>query len=70
MGTRGPVLDPGHLIEYALIYSAGLGRHAVVELLLAEGPDLSVTEPAWRSTAAGMARYHHQHDILALLDAA
>jgi hypothetical protein len=70
MGTRGPVLDPGHLIEYALIYSAGLGRRAVVELLLAEGPDLSVTEPAWRSTAVGMARYHHRHDILALLDAA
>jgi hypothetical protein len=35
----------------------------------AEGPDLSVTEPVWRSTAAGMARYHHQHDILALLEA-
>ena len=69
IGARGLVLDPDHLIEYALVYSAGLGRRAVAELLLAEGPDLSVTEPVWRSTAAGMARYHHRHDILALLEA-
>ena len=69
IGARGPVLDPGHLIEYALVYSAGLGRRAVAELLLAEGPDLSVTEPVWRATAAGMARYHHRHAILALLEA-
>jgi hypothetical protein len=69
IGARGPMLDPDHLIEYALVYSAGLGRRAVAELLLAEGPDLSVTEPVWRSTAAGMARYHHRHDILALLEA-
>jgi hypothetical protein len=63
------MLDPDHLIEYALVYSAGLGRRAVVELLLGEDPDLRVTEPVWRSTAADMARYHHQHDILALLEA-
>jgi hypothetical protein len=69
IGARGPTLDPRHLIEYALIYSAGLGRRAVVELLLAEGPDLSVTEPLWHSTAAGAARYHHRHDILVLLEA-
>jgi hypothetical protein len=69
IGARGPMLDPDHLIEYALVYSAGLGRRAVVELLLAEDPDLSVTEPVWRGTAAGMARYHHRHDILALLEA-
>ena len=69
VGARGPMLDPDHLTEYALAYSAGLGRRAVAELLLAEGPDLSVTEPVWRSTAAGMARYHHRHDILALLEA-
>jgi hypothetical protein len=69
MGARGIMLDPGHLTEYALAYSAGLGRREVAELLLAESPDLSVTEPAWRSTAAGMARYHHRDDILALLEA-
>jgi hypothetical protein len=69
VGARGPALDPNHLVEYALIYSAGLGRRAVVELLLAQGPDLTVTEPVWRSTAAGAARYHHRHDILALLEA-
>jgi hypothetical protein len=69
VGSGGPALDPDHLVEYALIYSAGLGRQAVVELLLAEGPDLSVIEPVWRSTAAGAARYHHRHQILALLEA-
>jgi hypothetical protein len=69
IGARGRILDPDHLIEYALAYSAGLGRRAVAELLLAESPDLSVTEPVWRSTAAGLARYHHRHDILALLEA-
>jgi hypothetical protein len=69
IGARGPALDPDHLIEYALTYSAGLGRRVVAEILLAEGPDLRVTEPVWRSTAAGMARYHHRHDILALLEA-
>ncbi|WP_426513005.1 hypothetical protein ACPPVO_21560 [Dactylosporangium sp. McL0621] len=63
------MLDPDHLIEYALIYSAGLGRRAVVELLLAESPDLSITEPVWHSTAAGAARYHHRPHILALLEA-
>lgn len=68
-GARGPALDPDHLIEYALIYSAGLGRRAVAELLLAESPDLRVTEPMWRGTAAGLARYHHRDDILALLEA-
>ena len=69
IGARGPRLDPGHLVEYALLDSAGLGRRAVVRLLLAKGPDLSVTEPVWHSTAAGAARYHLRHDILALLEA-
>jgi hypothetical protein len=69
IGARGLTLDPDHLIEYALIYSAGLGRRAVAELLLARDPALSVTEPVWHSTAAGMARYHERHDILALLEA-
>jgi len=69
VGIRGPRLDPDHLLEYALIYSAGLGRRAVVELLLTRGPDLTVIEPVFRSTAAGAARYHHRSDILALLEA-
>jgi hypothetical protein len=69
VGVRGPLLDADHLVEYALIYSAGLGRRAVVELLLLSHPDLSVTEPVFHSTAAGAARYHHRDDIVALLDA-
>jgi hypothetical protein len=40
-----------------------------VELLLAEGPDLSVAGSVWRSTAVGLTRYHLRHDILALLEA-
>jgi hypothetical protein len=68
VGRGGPVLDPNHMIEYALIYAAGLGRRAVVGLLLARRPDLSVSEPVFHSTAAGMARYHQRHDLLALLD--
>jgi hypothetical protein len=69
IGAHGPLLDPAHLVEYALIYSAGLGRRRVVERLLDNGPDLNVTEPRFRSTAAGMARYHRRHDILAVLEA-
>jgi hypothetical protein len=68
IGVRGPLLDPNHMIEYALIYSAGLGRRATVELLLASDADLSVTEPRFHSTATGMARYHQRHDILAILE--
>lgn len=70
IGVRGPLLDPDHLIEYALIYSAGLGRRAVVEFLLANTVDLGVTEPRFHATAVGMARYHHRDDITALLEAA
>jgi ankyrin repeat protein len=69
IGAHGPLLDSNHLIEYALIYSAGLGRRAVVEALLASGPDLGVTEPVFHGTAAGAARYQQRHDILALLEA-
>lgn len=69
IGARGPRLDPAHLVEYALIYSAGLGRSSIVELLLTARPELSVTEPVWHSTAAGLARYHHRDQVLALLDA-
>ncbi|TCO59727.1 ankyrin repeat domain-containing protein [Actinocrispum wychmicini] len=68
IGIRGPVLAADHMIEYALIYSAGLGRRAVVELLLGSDPDLGVIEPRFHSTAAGAARYHRRHDILALLE--
>lgn len=70
IGVHGPRLDPEHLIEYALIYSAGLGRRAVVEFLLTNDLDLGVTEPMFHATAIGMARYHHRDDILALLHAA
>lgn len=69
IGVRGPLLDPDHLIEYALIYSAGLGRRAVVEFLLTSNVDLGTTEPMFHSTAVGMARYHHRDDIVALLEA-
>ncbi|HKT05149.1 MAG TPA: hypothetical protein VJT31_37010 [Rugosimonospora sp.] len=68
VGRRGPLLDPNHTVEYALIYAAALGRRAVVELLLTRDPDLSVTEPVFHGTAAGMARYHQRHDLLALFD--
>jgi len=70
VGIRGPRLDPDHLLEYALIYSAGPGRRPVVALLLARGPDLTMIEPVFHSTAAGMARYHRRADVLALLEAA
>jgi hypothetical protein len=66
-GVRG--FDPDHLIEYALIYSAGLGRRPVVEFLLTRDPDLGVIEPVFHATAAGAARYHDRHDIVALLEA-
>ena len=62
------VLDPDHLIEYALVYAAAHGRRAVVELLLTTGPDLSVTEPVFHSTALGAARYHGRSDVVALLE--
>jgi hypothetical protein len=69
IGTRGPPRAADHMLEYAFIYAAGLGRHEIVRFLLAGNPDLSVTEPMFHSTAAGMARYHHRHAILALLNA-
>jgi hypothetical protein len=45
IGANGPVLDPEHMIEYALIYAAGHGRGDVVKLLLTRNPDLSVRDP-------------------------
>jgi hypothetical protein len=35
----------------------------------AGNPDLGVREPMFHSTAAGMARYHHRDDIVALIEA-
>jgi ankyrin repeat protein len=67
IGTRGPALDEGHMLEYALIFAAGHGRREVVELLLTKGPDLGVREPLWRSTALGQAEYHRRVDVVALL---
>lgn len=51
--------DPRHALEYALIYAASHGRHAMVDALLAEGPDLSVKEPVYGGTARSMAAYPH-----------
>jgi len=59
IGVRGPALDPRHMLEYALIYAAGLGRREVVELLLSKGPDLGVRDPVYGGTAAGIAAYRH-----------
>jgi hypothetical protein len=65
-GIRG--FNPDHVIEYALIYAAAHGHGDVVELLLTTGPDLSVTEPVFHSTALGAARYHGRADLVALLE--
>jgi hypothetical protein len=55
----GRALDPARALEYALIYAAGLGRHAAVELLLAQGPDLAFREPIYHATARDAATYPH-----------
>lgn len=55
----GPVLDDQHLLEYALIYAAGMGRREIVEYLLTKQPDLSVIEPIYGATALGIASYAH-----------
>jgi hypothetical protein len=67
IGAGGPILDPAHMIEYALIYAAGHGRVEVVRLLLRHGPDVAITEPVFHGTALDAARYHHRSDIEALL---
>jgi hypothetical protein len=46
-----------HMLEYAVIYAVLHRRDEVLERLLARGPDLTVTEPLFGGTAAGMARY-------------
>jgi hypothetical protein len=72
------VFEPERMVDYATIYAAMLGRRVVVELLLTEGPDLTIVEPVHRSTALGAARYPHpaagrpngSPDIAALIEAA
>jgi hypothetical protein len=60
--------DPGApLLEYALIEAAAHGRREVVEFLLRQAPDLSVTEPVFGATARGAARHLGHAEIAALL---
>jgi len=68
VGVHGPGLEPDRVIEYALIWSSANDRRQVVEYLLTKDPDLGVTEPCFHATALGMARYHGNHEIVALLD--
>jgi hypothetical protein len=70
LGPGGPAAAPEHLLEYALIYAAGHGRRAAVELLLELGPDLEVREPVWNDTAFDKATYQGRRDIIGLLEAA
>jgi ankyrin repeat protein len=63
-------LPPDHVLEHSLIFAAAHGRRAVVELLLARGPDLTVREPFWKATALEAARFHKRDEIAALLEAA
>jgi hypothetical protein len=63
-------LDPAHVLEYATIYAAGLGRRDAVALLLEYGPDLAFREPVYNNTVAAAARYCGHPEILTLLDAA
>lgn len=63
----GRKLDTRHLLEYALIQAAYHGRLDVAEFLLSKGPDLSVREPNWNSTALGAARWAQHADLVALL---
>jgi hypothetical protein len=51
-------LDAAHLLEYALNYAASCNRYAVVELLLAHEPDLSIRDPVWDASALGAAKHH------------
>lgn len=61
------VLPAEHILESALIYAAGLRRLEVVKRLLAESPDLTVSEPIYGATARSIAEYQHYTDVLALL---
>ena len=68
MGSGGPVLDARFMLEYALIFAAGHGRLEVVEFLLGQGPDLSIREPRWNSSALGQAEYHGRTRVVELLE--
>jgi hypothetical protein len=68
IGPHGPVLAPGRLVDYALIWAAAHDRGQVVEFLLTKGPDLRVTEPCFHATALGAARYFGLDDMVALLE--
>jgi hypothetical protein len=52
-------LDAEHLLDYATIFGAGLGRREAVALLVEHGADLSVRDPVHGSTALQAARYSH-----------
>lgn len=67
LGLYGPPLEPGRLVDYALIYAALHGRRDVVGFLLDKQPDLSFTEPLFHSTAAGAAKWAGNDEIVALL---
>lgn len=59
IGGHDKYIATAQLVEHALIYAAGLGRHDVVVQLLALAPDLSVREPFYDATALDVARYKH-----------
>jgi hypothetical protein len=67
LGGWGPALDPARALEYALIYASAMDRREVVEFLLTKRPDLEATEPMWKNTALGAARYHEHTEVAKLL---
>lgn len=60
MGALPHVLAAELLVEYALIYAAGLDRHDVVVELLKHAPNLRIAEPVFGATALGAASHQHQ----------
>jgi hypothetical protein len=67
LGDYGPPLEPGRLVDHALIYAALHGRRDVVAFLVGKEPDLTFTEPLFHSTAAGAAKWAGSDEIVALL---
>lgn len=68
IGAHGLALAPERVVEYALIWAAGHDRRPVVEFLLTKAPDLRVREPRFHATAVGVARYHGNDEMVALLE--
>jgi hypothetical protein len=68
IGAQGQLLAPERVVDYALIWAAAHDRRQVVEFLLTKGPDLRVTEPFFHATALGVARYHGNDTMAALLE--